>query len=143
MKKQISTEDGKKRRLEQQYMQLQMIAEHIKTMQQQLGALTSQIDELEQTREALKEFATVRAGSEILVPLAGGIFAKATITDTRDLIVNIGGRVAATKTIPELDTMLGEQITEIRNAETQLTKQLEAAATQAGTIESELNAAAP
>ena len=142
MKKHIATEEGNRKRLEQQYMQLQMLAEHIKAMQTQLSQMTTQVTELESTRQALQEFSSVRPGSEILVPLAGGIFAKATITDTKDLIVNIGGRAAATKTIPEVEAMLAEQIQEIRSVEMQLTKQLEAAAHQAGAMESELNEAA-
>ncbi|MEK6874907.1 MAG: prefoldin subunit alpha [Nanoarchaeota archaeon] len=136
MKQSVSI--GNKKVIEQRYLQLQMLAEHIKQMQLQLQQLDAQVGELTQTHQALSEFAEVEQGSDILVALAGGIFTKAKLGDSKEIIVNIGGRTAITKTIPAVQDMLSEQISEIRKAEVEMTKQLQTLAVQAEQIQEEL-----
>ena len=141
MHKKIMNDESNRKKLEQRYMQLQYLAEHMKALQVQHQQLQMQIKELEQTNEALSEFSNVKSGSEVLVPVAGGIFTKATLGEVSELIVNIGGKTAITKSIPDVQAMLTIQIQEIRAAEIELTKQLETLGVQAGAIEAELGEA--
>ncbi len=137
MKKVIET-DKEKKQTEQKYMQHQMLTEYLKAIQQQLQQLEMQTAELEATNAALGEFSNIKTESEILIPLAGGIFAKAILKDNSELIVNIGGKASVCKPVADVQKMLSEQMNEIRMAQSQLTTQMEQMAAQASSLEEEL-----
>ena len=76
-------------------------------------------------KEALEQFKNIKAGDEMLVPLAAGVFMKAIATDDHTLQVNVGKGVVVPKDIDGVNAMLDEQLAEMNQYELQLQTQFE------------------
>ncbi|MDP3734367.1 MAG: prefoldin subunit alpha [Nanoarchaeota archaeon] len=86
--------------------QMQQIVEHIELLQQQNM-------ELDISQNALQELAKTELNTEILAPIADGIFFKGNLKDNQKLIVNVGSNTTVEKTIPETIQLLQKHQQEI------------------------------
>lgn len=115
------------KKAEDQYMQFQQLQQQLEQIADFVERLHQQQQEIETSIEALKELKKTKINSEILAPIANGIFLKAELKDNANLIVNVGAEVTVEKTIPEAIKLLEEQkekiIEDISEAESVL-KQL-------------------
>ena len=71
--------------------------------------LRMQQQELDNSLQALIELQKIKINTEILAPIANGIFLKAELKDNQKLIVNIGAEATVEKNIPEVLKLLEEQ----------------------------------
>lgn len=94
--------EGKYRQLQQLQQQVDQITEYVERMQ-------GQRQELENSIEALTELQKTNINTEILAPIANGIFLKAELKDNQRLVVNVGAEVTMEKNIPEVLNLLAEQ----------------------------------
>lgn len=127
-----------KEKLQQKYLELQLIDQRIRNVQKQLQALDSQIIELVITKQSLDELGDVEIGSETLSPMASGIFIKADIKDKDELIVNVGSNVAVSKSRDEVKELISKQLDEVKKIQGELLAELQRLAVEAQKIESEL-----
>jgi len=104
---------AKEEDLRKKYMQLQMLNQQLKQLQKQIQAFDSQISDLEGVKNSLEELEKTPAGTEILVPVSGGIFAKAELKDSKSLLVNVGANIGVKKTSEQTKKMLSDQVNEI------------------------------
>jgi len=128
-----------KKELQEKYMQLQMISNQINQIQKQAQALDNQLSELESVSQGLDDFGDIKTGTEILVPLTPGIYAKADLKDNKDLVVNVGANVFTKKKIPDTKKIITNQLGEIRNLKEQMVTDIKKLVMQAGSIEEEIN----
>lgn len=98
--------DDKKREL---YLELQMLDSQIKQLEQQMIQMEQQIFEVNEIIQSLSDIKEVKSGTEILVPVANGIFTTAEIKDTKNLKVNVGAGITVEKTVEETKEMLKDQ----------------------------------
>ena len=126
-------------KLQQKYMDLQMIDQQMKQMQQQIQLIESQINEIVITKEAINSLKNTKTDSEILAPISGGIFIKGTLTDNQKLAVNVGSGTVVEKTIPEVIKIIEEQETEINKTYNTLIAELQNLGTKAIQIEQEIS----
>ncbi|MBI2652673.1 prefoldin subunit alpha [Candidatus Woesearchaeota archaeon] len=131
------TED-KEKKAQEMYMEFQMIEQHIKQLQKQLEAVTHQLIELNSTSNSLDEFNKINAGREIFVPLSSGIFAKASIKDTSELLVNVGANVVVKKDVISTKKLIQKQMEEIQKMQRQMIDELEKMTDHAAQIEMQL-----
>lgn len=107
---------------EEMYMQLQLLEQQAEQISAYLEKLRGQLQEIASSVEALQELQKTKVNTEILAPVANGIFLKAELKDNQKLVINVGAEVTVEKTIPEVMALLQEQqgkITEnITEAET-------------------------
>ncbi len=112
------------KQIEDKYMQLQLLQQQVEQITEYVEQLQMQDRELDISLEALTELQKTNVNTEILAPIANGIFFKAELKDNQKLTINVGSEVAVEKTIPEVIKLLEEQkekITEnIAEAETVL-----------------------
>ena len=112
------------KQIEDKYMQLQLLQQQVEQITEYVEQLRVQDRELDISLEALTELQKTTVNTEILAPIANGIFFKAELKDNQKLTINVGSEVAVEKTIPEVIRLLEEQkekITEhIAEAETVL-----------------------
>lgn len=113
-----------KQAIQEKYMELQMLAKQTKQSQKQLEILDNQLAELKQTQEALKDISAVEPGTEILTPIASGIFLKGKLTDNKEVIVNVGAGTSTKKTISEAGDLIKQQEVEIISFRNELEQQL-------------------
>lgn len=130
--------DDKEKQAKEAYMEYQMLDQHIKQLQKQIEAITQQLMELMATRNGLEEFKKIDAGREIFVPLSSGIFAKASVKDTTELLVNVGANVAVTKDVESTKKLIQNQIEEIKKIHKQMIEELERMTGHAAQLEQKL-----
>ena len=130
--------EEKEKKAQELYMQFQMLDQHIKQLQRQLEAVTSQLVELSMTGSSLDEFKSLSAGKEIFVPLSSGIFAKASIKDTSELLVNVGANVAVKKDVASTKSLIQSQMEEVKKIQKQMIDDLEKMTSHAAHLEMQL-----
>lgn len=124
--------------MQEKYMMYKYLEQQLKTLQQQLQTVDQQLVELEGVKKSLKEIQNVPPESQILVPLASGIFVKAKLMAHDDLLINVGDNVSVQKKYPEAESLLEKQSTELMAFRHNLLEALQKLSTQAQSIEKEL-----
>lgn len=107
------------------YQQMQILDYQIKQLQKVMESIDSQLVEMDNTIKALKEFEKLENDSEILFPVANGIFAKGKLTDNKLLRINIGSDVVVEKSVDETVKMMQTQLIDIENYKTEVVIQLQ------------------
>ena len=130
--------EDKEKKAQEMYMEFQMLDQHIKQMQKQLEMVTHQLIELNATSSSLDEFRKIGPGKEVFVPLSSGIFAKAGIKDTSEVLVNVGANVAVKKDIESTKRLIQSQMEEIRKIQKQMVDELEKLTSHAAQLEMKL-----
>jgi len=122
----------------EKYIELQVLDQQIKNIQKQLQMIDDQMIELIITRQSIDELKDVKLKSEILSPIASGIFVKSDIKDNNEFIVNVGSNVAVKKTREEVKELIEKQLYEIKNVQNELLVNLQKMVLEAQNIEKEL-----
>tara|TARA_Y100000034_G_C6855813_1_gene388905 strand:- start:152 stop:535 length:384 start_codon:yes stop_codon:yes gene_type:complete len=99
---------------QQKIAQFQALQQHLEQIQEHIQLLHQQNAELENSKEALAELQQEKVNSQILAPIANGIFVKGELKDNRELLVNVGGDVVVEKKVKEVIGLLEEQQQELR-----------------------------
>lgn len=131
--------EEKEKKLQKLYFKFQILEQHIKQMQQQTATLHAQLIELVSTTQSLEYLKGVKPGTEILVPISSGVYAKAEIKDNENLIVNVGAQTTVRKSMNDTKKIIEIQITEMRKIQEQMAEELERLTNQAALIEREMN----
>ena len=125
--------------MQEKYLELQMADQQIKQIQQQLQLIQQQMTDLDSLKENLDEFRDVKPGTEILVPFANGIFAKAELKDSKELLINVGGNTTVSKTVGGTKEMLDAQMDEMVKIHEKLALDMQKIAAKAKDAELEVN----
>lgn len=104
--------------MEAQKLQTQTTPLEIKKLQKKLEQSLEQIQQIKKDLEDIKK---IKPNTEILSPIANGIFIKTKIID-HELHVNVGNGVVVKKTIPQTQKLLDKQIKEIQKSIQQTTR---------------------
>jgi len=94
---------------EEKYRQLQQLQQQVEQITEYVERMQGQQKELDASIEALSELQKTNINTEILAPIANGIFLKAELKDNQRLVVNVGAEVTVEKNIPEVLRLLAEQ----------------------------------
>lgn len=130
--------EEKEKKAQELYMEFQVLEQHIKQLQKQLEAVTQQLIELTITGNSLDEFNKINSGKEIFVPLSSGIFAKANVKDTSELLVNVGANVVVKKDVASTKKLIQKQMEEIKKIQEQMINELENLTSHAAQLETNL-----
>ncbi len=130
--------EDKEKKVQEMYMEFQMIDGQIKQLQNQLEMITHQLVELTVTGGSLDDFSKIKEGIEIFVPLSAGIFAMAKLMEKSELLVNVGANVAVKKDIPSTKALIQNQIEEIKRIQNQMMDELEKMTGKAAQMEMQL-----
>ena len=130
--------EDKETKTQEMYMEFQALDQRIKQIQKQLEMLTNQIMEMTGTSNSLEEFDKIKKDKEIFVPLSSGIFAKATLKESSELLVNVGANTVVTKNPSSAKKLIDKQIEEMKNLHRRMVEDLEKMAERAGNLEMEL-----
>ncbi len=130
--------EQKEKKVQEMYMEFKMLDQYIKQLQSQLEMITHQLIELNATSNSLNEFDKLTAEKEMFVPLSSGIFAKASIKDTSELLVNVGGNVAVKKDVASTKKLIQKQMEEIKKIQKQMINDLEKMTNHAAQLERQL-----
>ena len=123
---------------QRKYLELQVLNQKMQQITEQIQQLEQQSAEVDRITQSLDEFAQVPKETEALVPVANGLFAKAELLDTQNLVVNVGMNTSVQKTIPEVKQLINSQMDEMRKLQEDLSKQLTQLTQHAEQAEAEL-----
>jgi len=123
---------------QEKYIELKTLEQHIKQLQSQLEMITDQLIELTVTSNSIGEFSRINSGKDVFVPLSSGIFAKAAIKDTSELLVNIGANIVVNKDIASAKKLIQNQAEEIKKVQSRMINELEKMAAHAAQLEAQL-----
>ncbi len=135
----VRMDNEKENLLKEKYTELRLIDQQIRQIQKQLQDLENQIIEIMYVQQSLDELKNVKNGTEILVPVSNGIFAKAALKENNDLLVNVGANTVVEKDVDSVKKMLETNINEIKKLEQYFLQELQKLGLQATSIEKEMN----
>ena len=81
----------------------------------------------------------MKQGTEILVPLSSGIYTKAEIKDSKNVIVNVGSNVTTVKDIDSTKKLIEAQIEDVKNLHERLVNELQNNTSKAVILEEQIN----
>ena len=131
--------ENKEKKLQELYIEFSTLDHNIKQMHKQMQVLEAQLAELIMGMQSMDELKKVKAGTEILVPISSGVYAKAELKDNENLIVNVGAQITVKKDIIDTKKIIEKQIEEMKKLQKQTVEELQHLATQAALIEKEMN----
>ena len=132
-------EKNKEKKLQKLYLQFQILDQNIKQIQQQATTLNAQLVELVGATHNLEDLKNVKKGTEILVPISSGVYAKAEIKDNENILVNVGANTNVKKSVDDTKKIIETQIEEMKKLQKQMLEELNHLTTQAALIENEMN----
>ncbi len=92
---------------EEYIMQLSMLEQQAREIQQQVGLVNQKIGELDVLKLSLNRLEASKE-KEFLAPLGEGIFAKAILED-KELFVNVGSKIIVKKSIKDAEGIIDKQ----------------------------------
>ncbi|MFH1505742.1 MAG: prefoldin subunit alpha [archaeon] len=119
-------------------MELQVISYQLEQMQQQIQTMEQQMEEVQNVQASLKDFGSLKAGDEILVPVANGMFATAELKDSKTLKINVGSDVVVEKSIDQSVKMLDKHVEEVMRIHNDAIIQFQGLAEKAQKLQSEM-----
>jgi prefoldin alpha subunit len=105
----IDMEEAQQQKQQQKHMQLQMMQQQMEELNRYLEGLNEQNAELDISIQALRELEKTPLNTEVLAPIANGIFIKSELKDNLKLVVNVGSGVTVERTVLEVTKLLVEQ----------------------------------
>ncbi|MBI5391340.1 prefoldin subunit alpha [Candidatus Woesearchaeota archaeon] len=130
--------EAQKQLLQEKYMEYQMFEQQKKAIEEQLQTLVQQLQEAMNTVMVLDSFSAAADGSEVLIPVSNGIFAKASLMQEQKVAVNVGANIVVEKTVDEAKQMIEQQIHHLSHYQKQFEQQLDAMAHHVKKLEQEL-----
>jgi len=98
---------------QEMYTQFQHLQEQIERITEHAELLNQRHAELDISINAMQELGKTELETEILSPIANGIFLKSALKDNKTLIVNVGADTTVERTIDEVVDLLEKQKKEI------------------------------
>lgn len=87
--------------------------------------LVENMNELEQTADAIDEVKQAAEGKEVLVPLGSGAFARATIASVDEVIVGLGGDVFVEEPVDEAADTIQQRQSALKQAQDDLQEKIQ------------------
>lgn len=131
-------EEEKKQQAQQKYFELQLMNQQMNQLREQAAQLEKQMAENRKIQESLTEFSELKEGKEILAPLASGIFIKAQIQESANVLVNVGGNTVVPKDVGSAKELMKSQLEELNKVRDEILGHLETMQKEASKTEQEL-----
>jgi prefoldin alpha subunit len=110
---------------QEKYQEAQILDYQIKQLQKIIENIDTQLNEISNTIDALKDFEKLENDTEVLFPVANGIFASGKIIDNKILKINIGSNVNVEKSVAETISMMQKQAKDIELYKEEIEVQLQ------------------
>lgn len=122
---------------QKKYLELQLLDQQVKQLQQQLMTVSQQIMELKRVDDDLGEFEKVKENSNMFFALGPGIFAEGSIS-SKDLLLNVGSNVLVKKPIIDTKKLINLQVAELEGLIVQLQEDMRTIGLRGNELQEEL-----
>ena len=120
---------------QEQYMQLQMLAQSIQQGQQQAQAIEAQLQEL---KKAKKTIESIKKGQKVKFPISAGVYVEAIVEQDEELLVNVGAGVACKKPTKDSLEVIDKQLKELSDYQQKLIAKVQDQAIKAQKLEKQI-----
>ncbi len=114
----------KENQLRQLVTEMRMMEGTANTLQQRLQAVFSSVSELKLAKQSLGDLKDIESGSNLLVPVGGAAFIKASLGDVDKVVVGIGADVSLEMEYDDAVKDVDERLQEMEKAQTSIEQQL-------------------
>lgn len=128
----------KNKELQQKYLEFKSLEQQINQNQQQISILNKQIVEFKNLSDNLLKIKQTKKDTEMFSPLGAGIFLKAELKDTQNVIMNVGSNTFILKTVDEASDLIKKQVEELGSIINQLELNLQELVMHAQKLEQEI-----
>ena len=132
------TKEEEKQKLQEKYVEFQLLQERIQEVEQQRQFIAQQNNELLKTRDSLNDLSKARTGEQIFSQIGGGVFIKKKLDEINSVLISIGANIFASKTITETKEFLDMHIKELENTIENINTTLEKAANHLYALQEEI-----
>lgn len=122
--------------------EFQILQAHLQELQRRQEMVAERLTELGRSAAALEELATVKPGSSALIPMGGDNFASGKITDTKSILVGVGGGIAIKKSVGDAKGILEGRIKELEGMADKLGAEMQSTIAALARLQPELEAIA-
>ena len=112
-----------KEEFNQNMMQLNLFGSKLQEIEQQLQLIDKHISELQVTGLALQELGGTKKDTDMLAPIGQNIFVKAKIQNIDTVIVDLGSKVFAEKSLEEAKEIINQKIDEFSDIKEKIAEQ--------------------
>jgi prefoldin alpha subunit len=120
----LSVPAAAEEKVRQLLVDLRLLEGSARVIQARLEVVVDAINDVGVAHTTLDGMKAVTQGSEVLVPVGGGSFVRASLTDVEKIIMGVGAGVAVEKPIDESITELKSRLDELERARNALQEQL-------------------
>lgn len=124
--------------VKQKYLEFQLLDQQLKQLTQQMDILEQQLEDARIAKDSVAQIGKVAKGTEILVPVSNGIFIRARIEDSSELLINVGTNVTVSKSGVDTQKLIDTQVLEIQGAHDYVWQQVQICETAMKQIEEEI-----
>ena len=132
------TKEEEKQKLQEKYLEFQLLQERIQEVEQQRQFIAQQNNELHKTRDSLSGLSSAHTGEQIFSQIGSGVFIRTKLDEINYVLINIGANIFASKTIEETRTFLDMHIEELENTIGNINNTLEKAANHLYALQEEI-----
>ncbi len=105
-------------------IELQYLEGTAQAIQQRISLIDAAMTEMQVANSTVEGLKSETVGTDVLMPIGGGSYIRAKLSDNEKLIVGIGADVAIEKTFPEALESYGARFSELQKARSALEQQI-------------------
>jgi len=105
-------------------VELQYLEGTAQAIQQRISLIDAAMTEMQVANSTIEGLRSESVGADVLVPIGGGSYIRAKLSDSEKLIVGIGADVAIEKTLPEALESYNTRFSELQKARSALEQQI-------------------
>lgn len=114
----------KENQLRQLVTEMRMMEGTVNTLQQRLQVVLASVSELRLAKQSLGDLKDIESGNNLLVPVGGAAFIKASLGDVDKVVVGIGADVSLEMEYDDAVKDVDERLQEMEKAQNSIEQQL-------------------
>ncbi len=128
----------KEKDFQKSLFEMNLLQNELSSLDQQMQFIEKYIQDLNSLKNSIEELKNVKENQDFFSPLSQDIMLQAKITNTKELLVNMGGKVLVKKTIDETKDIVEEKISKTLELKEQIIQQIETILSEMDRIESQI-----
>lgn len=124
--------------IQRKVYEFETLQKKVESLTQTRELLNSELEELEETQESLGEIKNLEDGDEIFFPLGSNSYGYGKITNSKEVLVNVGGNAIVSQEIPDAKDTLEEKKEEFEEQLSNLDETIEKAQKKLQRLQAEI-----
>ena len=115
---------AEEQRLQNLTVEFRVLEGMVGELQARIGAIDAYLRELTVAKTTIESLENLNVGDELLIPIGGSSFLRASIIDKDNVVVGIGAGITVEKPVRDAIALLDSRINEVSRARAEVERQL-------------------